>query len=34
MAANLGVDWQQSPFDDHVWFLEAPEIEAFLASAG
>ncbi len=33
MAENLGVDWQQSPFDDHIWFLDAPEIEAFLASA-
>lgn len=32
MAANLGVDAQPSPFDDHVWYLDAPEIEAFLAS--
>ena len=32
MAANLGVDIQASPFDDHLWYLDAPEIEAFLAS--
>ncbi|MEM7286757.1 MAG: hypothetical protein AAF480_10435 [Actinomycetota bacterium] len=32
MAANLGVDVQPSPFDDHLWYLDAPEIEAFLAS--
>lgn len=32
MAANLGVDVQASPFDDHLWYLDAPEIQAFLAS--
>ena len=32
MAANLGVEVQASPFDDHLWYLDAPEIEAFLAS--
>ncbi len=33
MAANLGVPVQDSPFDEHNWYLDAPEIGAFLASS-
>jgi hypothetical protein len=30
-AAELGVPVQPSPFDDHRWFRDAPELEAWLA---
>ena len=32
MGTNLGVPVQDSPFDGHDWYLDAPEIQAFLAS--